>query len=316
MIEERGIKLDLSIEEEPTKESEVFYNQEMVLNRDISVSALQAYQKIKNKDLKVCDALSASGIRGLRYGKEVDGVEEVVVNDRKPKAVENTKKNIEQNAPIKSDFEVYNKDANVLLSENYREYDFIDLDPFGSPVPYLDSSARSIFREGLVGITATDLAPLAGSYVKTCGRRYASKPLKNGFQHEIGIRILIKTIFNSFARFNMAFEPLLSFYQRHYYRVFGKVWESKKGCNRRIKKKGFLSYCENCGYRRLDQEKNDQCPHCKSDLTYAGPLWIGQIQVQRFCRKSGGRSRTKRFIGSGELCRHYLERSKYKASIL
>jgi len=177
MIEERGIQLDIEPEEEPTTESDVFYNTDMVLNRDVSVAALQVFQEQRRRDtpMKVLDALAGSGIRGLRYWNKVKGIGEVTVNDIDPTVVENIERNIELNdAP---DIQVTNKDANLLMTANRKNYDFVDIDPFGSPAPFTDSAVRSLYHYGFAGFTATDLATLCGSYQKTCRRRYAAHSL-------------------------------------------------------------------------------------------------------------------------------------------
>ena len=55
----------------------VFYNPAMRPNRDVSVAALQAFCDLYRRDLVVCEPLSGTGVRGLRYAIEVDGVSEV-----------------------------------------------------------------------------------------------------------------------------------------------------------------------------------------------------------------------------------------------
>ncbi|MDY6774274.1 MAG: tRNA (guanine(10)-N(2))-dimethyltransferase, partial [Candidatus Nanohaloarchaea archaeon] len=245
-MEERGVELDLEPEEEPTTDSEVFYNSDMVTNRDISVASLAEFQARNGRELRICDALAGSGVRGLRYLVGVDGIEEVLVNDIKPEAVENIRRNLELNGVEREKVEVSRKDANLLLTEKFRSLDYVDIDPFGSPVPYLDSTARSLEHESAAGFTATDLGPLYGSYPKVCERRYGSKPIKTEFGHEIGLRILIKEVFRAFSRYDLAFQPLLSWHEQHYSRVFGTVEESKKQANRLLDNIGFLRFCREC----------------------------------------------------------------------
>lgn len=283
-MEERGITLDIEPEDEPTTQSTVFYNTEMVTNRDISTACLTAVQQDIGDELTVCDALSGSGIRGLRYLNEVPGVKKAILNDSNPAAAENIQENLAENNIDDDRAEIANKDANVLLTENWRSLDYVDLDPFGSPAPYLDSAARSLFREAAIGVTATDLAPLFGSYRRVCERRYAAKPIKNAFSHETGLRILIGNVFTHHSRYDFAFEPLLCHYERHYYRVFGKVRESKKACNRLLEHIGYLQYCRDCGWRRFTALKDleSACPHCSSQLETGGPLWTGKFSRPAF----------------------------------
>lgn len=312
MIEERGIKLDLTAEAEPDKSSDVFYNREMRVNRDISVSTLQVYtrpqfeRKCTQEDyeLKICDPLAASGVRGLRYG-QVEAVGPVLINDSNQKAVDNMERNLELNKDVinPDKFEVRNEDANSLLSQE-RYFDMIDIDPFGSPVPFLDATARACHWDALAGFTATDLAPLYGSYPKTCQRRYASQPLKSPFAHEIGMRILLKKIFETFAARNLAFQPWISFYQRHYYRIMGRVRESKKQVNRLLPNIGWISYCRSCGHREMVQELSEisqECPNCSEQLEHAGPCWIGKLADSEVCDKIASGLESKGLTGAYNL---------------
>ena len=45
------------------------------------------------------------------------------------------------------------------------------VDPFGSPVPFIQSAIRGCRRKGILAITATDTAPLAGAHAPKCRRR-------------------------------------------------------------------------------------------------------------------------------------------------
>ena len=284
MIEERGVKIDLEHEEEPTKDSEVFYNDDMVLNRDISVSALKTYSEKQDVKLTVLDALSASGIRGIRYLKDVPNLEKVVLNDSKHEAVENIKRNLGKNQVNRDKTEITGKDANLLMTERRKGFHYIDLDPFGSPVRFLDSAARSLKHDSFIGVTATDLATLCGTYSKTCRRRYASWVDNLPYCHEVGLRVLIRAVFESLAKYDKTLVPKLSIAQKHYYRVFGTVRESKKSVNRTLDKIGFLYACRDCGYRRMrkEKEKRDNCPDCDGETEKIGPLWIGKLGDRDF----------------------------------
>ena len=49
------------------------------------------------KGIKILEALSASGLRSLRYALEIEGVEEVIANDYSWAAYESIQRNIEHN---------------------------------------------------------------------------------------------------------------------------------------------------------------------------------------------------------------------------
>src|SRR3989338_1105201 len=61
---------------------EVFYNPVMVSNRNISILLLNS---LPNKDMKIADPLAGSGIRSLRFLKELKKgkIKQLVVNDFK-----------------------------------------------------------------------------------------------------------------------------------------------------------------------------------------------------------------------------------------
>lgn len=282
MIEERGIDLDIEQEDDPDKSSEVFYNTDMVVNRDISTAALSRFADDSDRDeLHALDALSATGVRALRYQDALGDRLRVTANDAKPDAVQRIRDNCALNGM--DGIEVTEADAIELMAGRRKTYDFIDLDPFGSPVRFLDMAARSLDHTGLLGVTATDLAALCGTYTKTCARRYGSRIRKTAFCHEVGIRVLMKAVFESLARFNKVFRPKLCYGDRHYYRLIGEVQESKKGVNRSLDQIGYLQHCDDCLYRSLEEDTGaDSCPDCGADLYQLGPLWIGRLGRKEF----------------------------------
>lgn len=293
-MEERSVSLDIEPSEEPTTDDTVFYNPDMVTNRDITIAALQAFRANREKDITVCDALSGSGVRGLRTLNEVDGVAEVVLNDTSPAAVERITEAVEAHG-VAERARVTQRDAAALLSDNVRQFDVVDIDPFGSPAPFLDAAARATRHEGLAAFTATDLGPLYGSYPEVCRRRYAARPLKTEFGHETGLRILMKEVFHAFSRYDHVFEPVLAWHEQHYSRVIGIVRESKKGCNRSLDHIKFLGFCPACRWRGYqDVPVAETCPHCGGDVWHAGPLWSGKLgrrdvaeQVVEWCADAG-----------------------------
>ena len=129
----------------------VFYNPVMELNRDIAVLASQAYQRTLNRKICVCEPLAGCGIRGIRFATEVEGVEKVVINDINEKAFQLASYNVRMNE-LSERVVVKNEDANFLLSSYgapRKRFDVIDIDPFGSPVHYLDSAIRALRNSGL-----------------------------------------------------------------------------------------------------------------------------------------------------------------------
>ena len=70
-----------------------FYNPGQELNRDVSVLALGEFLK-DHKDAKVLEAMSATGIRGIRYAKTLDPAFRIFFNDSDSLAVEEIWRNL------------------------------------------------------------------------------------------------------------------------------------------------------------------------------------------------------------------------------
>ena len=108
-----------------------------------------------------------------------------------------------------------------MLLRKLSNFHYVDIDPFGSPVPYLESGILPVARRGILAITATDTSVLSGTYPNTCIRRYTSTPLLSAeFYHEVGIRILIKKAIEEGAKLDYALRPIFSYSYRHYFRPF------------------------------------------------------------------------------------------------
>lgn len=267
-----------------TKKDKVFYNPHMKFNRDISVMALRAFQASAARTLKIIDPLSATGIRGIRYALECEGIDKLILNDLNPEAVRLAKINIERNK-IKN-AEVYSIDACELLSRYKYILDFVDLDPFGSPMPFLDSAARAVSNKGFLAATATDTAPLAGTYPRTCKRRYWASSLRCDIGHEIGLRILVAAIARECAKYDKGFIPVISISMRHYFRVFGTIRKTKGAASSAADATGYIWLCKKCGSRGFIKDTCMKiCPSCGAQAAYAGPLWAGNISGREFLEK-------------------------------
>ncbi len=285
MIEEGELELEVpkledyrtSPKEYVPSQTPVFFNPVMEFSRDISVSSLQVMSRgIEN--LRVCDALAGLGARGLRYAGEVDGVENVVVNDKSPKAVNLIRKNIEHNNL--SAAEASREDANVLLSDNPSRFHAVDVDPFGTPVPFLDSSFSGISRRGIFLVTATDTAPLCGAYPKACFRRYGARTLRTPYSRELGLRILIGSIQRKAASQDLALTPVLAHATQHYFRIHFEAKEGAKRANKVIEGQGYVSHCFGCGKRFVSMGLIPELPQeceCGRKLNHAGPMWMDDL---------------------------------------
>ncbi|MEM2878409.1 MAG: tRNA (guanine(10)-N(2))-dimethyltransferase [Candidatus Hadarchaeales archaeon] len=265
--------------------SEVFYNPRMEFCRDISVSVAQTLAD-ELGELKICDPLGGVGIRGIRYAKEVRGAVDVLINDRSPAAHELASKNIQLNSP---DIPVSaeNEDANIVMLRNRGRFNFIDIDPFGSPARFVEAACASISRKGMIALTATDTGPLCGSYPRACLRRYGARPLRTEYCHELGIRILIGFCQRVAGKHDLALEPVLVHSTLHYFRVYLRAIRRSSLADKTVAGQGYISHCFRCGGRRVQPEalSGERCA-CGGSLHHSGPLWTGELWNREFLQKT------------------------------
>ena len=166
-----------------TQRQTPFYNPSMELNRDVSILVNQWFLNTSTKHVHILDGLAASGIRGIRLAHELNGDFEVTINDWNDQSFSLIQQNIQKNSL--QNISVFQRDLNGLLSE--RRYNSIDIDPFGSPVYFIDAAVRSVYNKGIIACTATDTAALCGVFPQVCYRRYGAWPLHGPSMHEIGL---------------------------------------------------------------------------------------------------------------------------------
>lgn len=251
-----------------------FFNPRVELSRDLTVLVIRT---LNPKNWVVCDALAGIGARGIRIAKEC-GVKKVFLNDFSEDNLKFMKENARLNS-VRNKIEIVNQDTNLLLSEKMRVFDYIDIDPYGSPTYYFDSAARAIKREGFLGFSATDTAALCGTSPITCLRRYSIESYKTDFFKELGLRILVTSAALSFSKWSFSFKPLLSYASEHYFRVFSSVKKGKSIASKSITDNlGYVNYCPECLWRKVDVNPITECEFCKKKTKIIGKVWIGQIE--------------------------------------
>ncbi|MGC9209664.1 MAG: hypothetical protein ACP5FT_00090 [Acidilobus sp.] len=252
---------------------EVFYNPTMTFNRDLSILASRAYLR---GQITLVDAMAGTGVRGIRYSLELDGVQDGIVNDIDPTAFHVINMNVRLNG-LEGVLRPANRDVNALLTSLRRElglrFDLIDIDPYGSPAPYLASALASLKRGGLLGVTATDLAVLGGSKPMAATRKYwvaELKPLRH--YREVAIRVLLGYMARVAASMDKVIRPLLSVSVDHYVRVFVTVDAGARKADEMLKGQlGCLSILDR-GVVVMG----------RSSAGCMGPLWTGPIFDEPF----------------------------------
>jgi tRNA (guanine26-N2/guanine27-N2)-dimethyltransferase len=267
----------------------VFYNPVMELNRDIAILAFQVQQRMAKRLISVCEPLTSSGIRAIRFATEIQGVKKIIIGDINEQALKLANMNVRLNK-LEGRIDVEHIDANCLMSCHDAprlRFDIVDIDPFGSPVPYLDSAVRAIRNNGILAATATDLAPLCGVHKKACLRKYGGKPLRTEYCHELAIRLLAGVMAVIAAKHEIGIQIVLSHSTAHYIRVYAKINYGAKKADSNIENLGYILHCFHCFHReiltKLSCKLFEICPKCGHKMDWSGPLWVGKIFNRQFC---------------------------------
>jgi tRNA (guanine26-N2/guanine27-N2)-dimethyltransferase len=263
--------------------SPVFFNPAASINRDVSVATVDA-----SEGGSFCDALAGVGARGVRVAKEVRRKTEVTLVDFNRESLALGRKSARLNGVL-ARCEFVAAEANSYLYSRYgrdEKFDFVDVDPFGTPVPFLQAALRSTKDGGIASITATDTAVLCGVHREVALRRYGGLPLNNHFHHETGIRLLLNAIGREAASLDLGVSPVAAHSTRHYIRVFVRVEAGPSKAEATRKQEGYVVWCPMCGNVSAEQAARAYCPECGSKVKSAGPLWLGNVTDQTLVAKA------------------------------
>lgn len=222
----------------------------MEVDTSVPIKTSDVHQKFT-----ILDALSATGLRALRYALEIPSATSVTANDLDPSATASISQNIDYNRFHSSttDPKTIPRDAAMskirvslanashhmyaALSATHADpsipihlrtvvgkYEVIDLDPFGSAAPFLDAAVQAVSDGGLLCITCTDAGVWASTgYSEKAFALYGGITAKGEWSHEAGIRIILNAVAMSAARYGCWIEPLLSLSIDFYGRVFVRI---------------------------------------------------------------------------------------------
>jgi tRNA (guanine26-N2/guanine27-N2)-dimethyltransferase len=74
-----------------------------------------------------------------------------------------------------------------LMRREKKFFDVVDLDPYGTAVPFLESSISAMADGGLMAVTFTDMAVLCARNPHVCFYKYGSAPISKKYCHEVSI---------------------------------------------------------------------------------------------------------------------------------
>jgi tRNA (guanine26-N2/guanine27-N2)-dimethyltransferase len=200
---------------------------------------------------------------------------------------------------LESEFPSKNGELNLLLGDLRSSvltqgWHWIDIDPFGSPVAFLDTAIQALARHGVLEVSATDTAALSGSSKNPLMRRYGARVRLDKLKHDSGLRVLIANVARAAARHDRSIKPLLSIWDSHHLRVSIQVKKVMSGANNIEESLGWrvysptkeeIAFSRKSGLLPLDESESSpiRCmlplsyPIEREDSRVSGPLWIGAM---------------------------------------
>ncbi|GAA5902388.1 tRNA (guanine26-N2)-dimethyltransferase [Sporobolomyces salmoneus] len=295
------------------------------------------------------EALSATGLRAIRYAKEIPLLKHVVANDLSASAVEDIRRNIDYNGlspkglkslpgteninekdikpngiwskaqideAVEGKVRVNEGDACVYMYQHRGEeqrFDCVDLDPYGSAVPFLDAAMNSIADGGLMCVTCTDMGVLAGhNYPEKAFTHYGGVCVNAEYSHEVALRLVLNALATTAARYGRYIEPQLSLSIDFYVRLFIRVKTGPKEVKALPSKTSLLYYCHSCQtphfqpFGRVSEKKSEKtghinysyhvasgpppgvgekCGECGGKFHIGGPMWGAPIHNKEFVKE-------------------------------
>lgn len=256
--------------------------------------------------LRVLEALAASGLRSIRFAKEVPGLRAVVANDCSARAVELMGRNVAFNG-VGALVTPHMADARLLMYQSKADkepFDVIDLDPYGSPAPFLDAAVQAVSEGGLLCVTCTDMAVLAGNSAETCYSKYGAMSLKGKFCHEMALRIILHSLDRRANCYQRFIAPLLAVSADFYIRVFVRVFTGQAKVKASASKQALVYHCVGCGTHHLQRmgkatahgngfkygaatgpPVGPTCEFCHQRHQLGGPIWAEPLHDVPFVQR-------------------------------
>ena len=301
-VREGGVEIEAPEQPAEGVGDGVFFNPDQELNRDVTVAVLRALDDGYGPDLherSYLDATAATGVRGVRAAA---AGYDATLCDRDSEAVALCERNLDRNDLSGT---AVHRDANAYMHES--GHDVVDVDPFGTPVPFADAAVRC--ARSVLAVTATDTAPLCGAHFDSGVRTYAAVPRNTEYHAEMGLRVLVSALVRTAARYDVAARPLLSHASDHYARTYLELETGATPANAAVDDLGHLHHCPECLRREAERgpiaDPPGTCPNCDGGQTLtAGPVWLGDLHDDAFV--GAARARVDDETGTADRARDLL----------
>lgn len=272
---------------------------------------------------RILDALSATGLRALRYAQEIPFATSIVANDMDRKAVESMGLNIKHN---RLESKITPNTGNAIAHMYHvafppedshgpdhvsAKYDVIDLDPYGTAAPFLDAALHAVNDGGMLCVTCTDSGVFAScGYPEKTFSLYGGMPIKGGHSRRWSSSdSTLNRICRGQARYrDRAFalpqhrflhpclrsctqEPGRSQVPRRkdngHIQLRQRMWRLDYSASGPQHKTAVIQGRQHILKYSIAQAPgaNSNCDHCGSKTHVAGPMWAGPLHNAAFIER-------------------------------
>jgi len=189
----------------------------MAGDRDLGVAFARALPPSNRGGRTGWEMTSATGVRGLRLLRESGAFDTFCFSEANPDASRVLRENVAR-FPGATALE-----GDARVAPRGAPFDYVDLDPYGSPAPFVRTALESVRLGGVVAVTATDMMVLAGAQPSACWQRYGARPVRGRLGPEGGLRILVAHLSREAETLGRSVRPLLAYSRDHYVRAYVEV---------------------------------------------------------------------------------------------
>ena len=189
----------------------------MALDRDLGVAFVRAARDLGFRLERGWEATAATGVRGLRLLHEAGSFRSFLLTDASPRTFPVLRRNAAEVPGATA------QPADARRAPGAETFDYVDLDPYGSPLPFLDAGIRATRPGGVLAVTATDMTVLAGAQPAAARRLYGAEPVRGRLGPEGALRILLMVLAREARARGRSISPLLAYVGGHHVRAYVAV---------------------------------------------------------------------------------------------
>ncbi|MCS7143111.1 MAG: hypothetical protein NZ920_04885 [Aigarchaeota archaeon] len=275
----------------PPSHLPVFFNPRSKISRDLAVSVTAAFFS-GARDLRVIEPLTGLGARVIRLLLEAGVFGVGFASDRNEQAIRLASMNRELNG-LTERLVLRRANANLAMMEAVSKgerFDYVDIDPSGSHITYIESGILATKKGGILGVSATDLSALSGVSPTTSEWRYGVQLHRTYVLREVALRTMVCSVIRSAAKLGIAASPILTVHLNHFVRTFVRIEGGITKALDLLRRLGYLSVCPACHEVSTANQLREvigRCVHCGSEVKPIGPIFLGRLSSPEFCEKLG-----------------------------